>query len=58
MHRSAFTYWEEDIPPHIDLGKSKYGGPFTTEEVEDTKAFLRIILPTHYFSGFPPIKPW
>ena len=26
--RSAFTYWEEDIPRRIDLGKSKYGGPF------------------------------
>ena len=36
-HRSAFTYWEEDIPRHIDLGKNKYGGPFTNEEVEDTK---------------------
>ena len=42
-HRSAFTYWEEDIPPCIDLGKNKYGGPFTTEEVEDTKTFLRIL---------------
>ena len=42
-HRSAFTYWEEDIPPRIDLGKDKYGGPFTTEEVEDTKTFLRIL---------------
>ena len=42
--RSAFTYWEEDIPPRIDLGKSKYGGPFTTEEVEDTKTFLRILI--------------
>ena len=42
--RSAFTYWEEDIPPRIDLGKSKYGGPFTTEEVEDTKTFLSILL--------------
>ena len=41
--RSAFTYWEEDIPPRIDLGKDKYGGPFTTEEVEDTKTFLRIL---------------
>ena len=38
--RSAFTYWEEDIPPRIDLGKNKYGGPFTTEEVEDVKTFL------------------
>ena len=41
--RSAFTYWEEDIPPRIDLGKDKYGGPFTTEEVEDTKTFLCIL---------------
>ena len=40
-NRSVFTYWEEDIPPRIDLGKSKYGGPFTTEEVEDTKTFFR-----------------
>ena len=42
-HRSAFTYWEEDIPRRIDLGKNKYGGPFTNEEVEDTKSFLRIL---------------
>ena len=41
--RSAFTYWEEDIPQRIDLGKNKYGGPFTNEEVEDTKTFLRIL---------------
>ena len=34
------TYWEEDIPPRIDLGKLKYGGPFTTEEVEDTNDIL------------------
>ena len=43
QHRSAFTYWEEDIPRRIDLGKNKYGGPFTNEEVEDTKTFLRIL---------------
>ena len=42
-HRSAFTYWEEDIPRRIDLGKNKYGGPFTNEEVEDTKTFPRIL---------------
>ena len=42
-HRSAFTYWEEGIPRRIDLGKNKYGGPFTNEEVEDTKTFLRIL---------------
>ena len=29
--RSAFTYWENDIPSRIDLGEEKYGGPFTYE---------------------------
>ena len=29
LNRSAFTYWEEDIPSRLDLGKSRYGGPFT-----------------------------
>ena len=51
-HRSAFTYWEEDIPPRIDLGKSKYGGPFTTEEVEDTKTFFSILLLLLTLVGF------
>ena len=51
-NRSAFTYWEEDIPPRIDLGKMKYGGPFTTEEVEDTKTFLRIVLLLASLVGF------
>ena len=41
--RSAYTYWEEDIPLRIDLGKKKYGGPFDNEEVEDTKTFLRFL---------------
>ena len=51
-NRSAFTYWEEDIPPRIDLGKSKYGGPFTTEEVEDTKTFFSIFLLLLSMIGF------
>ena len=51
-NRSAFTYWEEDIPPRIDLGKSKYGGPFTTEEVEDTKTFFSILLLLLSLLGF------
>ena len=51
-NRSAFTYWEEDIPPRIDLGKNKYGGPFTAEEVEDTKTFFRIILLFFSLLGF------
>ena len=50
--RSAFTYWEEDIPPRIDLGKSKYRGPFTTEEVEDVKTFLLLSLVLGSLFGF------
>ena len=41
--RSALTYWEEDYPSRIDLGKDKYGGPFTVEQVEDVKTVLRLI---------------
>ena len=43
IQRSAFTYWEDDIPTGLDLGKNKYGGPFTTEQVENVKAFFGII---------------
>ena len=39
--RSAFTYCEDELPSRIDFGKSKYGGPFTTEQVEDVKTFFR-----------------
>ena len=41
--RSAFTYWEQEYPSRIDLGKDKYGGPFTVEEVEDVKTVLKLI---------------
>ena len=30
---------EDDYPSRIDLGKDKYGGLFTVEEVEDVKTF-------------------
>ena len=43
IRRSAFTYCEDDPPSRLDLGKSKYGGPFTTEEVEDVKVFYEIM---------------
>ena len=42
-NRSAFTYWEKDYPSRLDLGKEKYGGPFTEEKVEDVKTFLRLM---------------
>ena len=43
VHRSAFTYCEDELPSGLDLGKNKYGGPFTTEQVEDVKAFYGIV---------------
>ena len=43
INRSAFTYCEDELPSRLDLGKEKYGGPFTTEQVEDVKTFLGIL---------------
>ena len=40
--RSALTYSE--IPTRMDYAKQRYGGPFTTEQVEDVKTFGRISL--------------
>ena len=42
--RSPFFYWEDELPSCIDFGKSKYGGPFTIEQVEDVKTFLRLLV--------------
>ena len=42
-NRSALTYWLDDYPPRIDFGKTKYGGPFTEEDVENVKTFFRLI---------------
>ena len=42
-NRSAFTYWENEIPSRVDLGKRKYGGPFSEEDVENVKTFWRIV---------------
>ena len=50
--RSALTYWENDVPTRIDLGKQKYGGPFTYEQVEDVKIFFRLLLVILSLFGF------
>ena len=42
IYRSALTYWDDTRPSRLDLGKSKYGGPFSTEEVESVKSFFAI----------------
>ena len=43
LRRSAFTYCTEELPSRMDMGKHKYGGPFTTKQVEDVKAFWGIL---------------
>jgi len=40
---SAFTI-NKDPPPRLDLAKRRYGGPFTTEQVENVKTFYRVLL--------------
>ena len=58
--RSALTYWEESAPSQLDLGKDKYGGPFTEEEVEDVKTFFRyvpILVCTFGFTAIVTVKP-
>ena len=43
VQRSAMTYWEEKIPKGMDLSKRKYGGSFSSEQVEDVKTFFRLL---------------
>ena len=43
VRRNTFTYCEDDIPSGLDLGKAKYGGPFTTEEVENVTVVYGIL---------------
>ena len=51
IYRSAFTYGEP-FPSRLDLAKNRYGGPFTTEEVEDVKSFWRILVVLFSLFGF------
>ena len=41
--RRAFMYWDEKPLSRMDLGKGCNGGPFTCEQVEDVKVFLRLV---------------
>ena len=43
IRRSAFTYSGDEHPSRMDFAKERYGGPFTTEQVEDVKTFFRIL---------------
>ena len=44
LQRSAFTHCDNYIPSRLDFAKERFGGPFTTEQVENVKTFLRILL--------------
>ena len=44
LRRSALTYCDDERPTRIEFAKQKYGGPFTTEMVEDVKTFFRILV--------------
>ena len=44
LHRSTFTYSDNYIPSRLDFAKERYGGPFKTEQVENVKTFLRILV--------------
>ncbi|KAL5505154.1 hypothetical protein EMCRGX_G006541 [Ephydatia muelleri] len=39
----SLTAWEDGPPSRLDMGKDKYGGPFTNEQVEDVKTFFRLL---------------
>ena len=41
-YQSAFTI-NKDRPPRLDLAKRRYGGPFTTLQVENVKTFYRVL---------------
>lgn len=43
LQRSAFTFSDNCVPSRIDFAKERYGGPFTTEQVENVKTFARIV---------------
>ena len=52
VRRSALSYYRNTYPSRIDFGKVQYGGPFTNEEVEDTKTVLRLSVLLFSLFGF------
>ena len=42
IKRTAETYCDRIRPSRLDYTKERYGGPFTSEQAEDVKTFLRI----------------
>ena len=42
IRRSAFIFCKNESPSRLEFGKQRYGGPFTTEQVEDVKVMLNM----------------
>ena len=43
LRRSAFTFCENSFPSRLYFCKQRYGGPFTTEQVEDVKVLFNML---------------
>lgn len=52
VNRSALTYWEQKLPSRINLAKDKYGGPYSSESVENVKSFLNISMVLLALGGY------
>ena len=52
VRRSALSYYQNTYPSRIDFGKIQYGGPFTNEQVEDTKTVLKLLVLLASLFGF------
>ena len=52
VRRSALSYYLNTYPSRLDFGKVQYGGPFTNEEVENTKTVLRLLVLLLSLFGF------
>ncbi len=48
---SALAYSEDERVRRIELGKERYGGPFTMEQVDDVRTLLRVLLIISGFCG-------
>ena len=52
VRRSALSYYQNTYPSRIDFGKIQYGGPFTNEQVEDTKTIFKLLVLLASLFGF------
>ena len=43
IRRSAFTFCENELPSRIHFSKRRYGGPYSTDQVENVKVLLNIL---------------